>query len=97
MVRILLDKMQVRYQNTFVAGIDDLRDLRELRILRDRAKVRLEVALDMERRAAEHFKRNPAGFLAWKDAAASAVAAGRSFEDAQAAYSKALKASDASS
>ena len=92
MVRILLDKMQVRYQNTFVAGIDDLRDLRELRILRDRAKVRLEVALDMQRKAAEHYKGTPTGFQAWKKASESAIEAKRSFKDAQEAYSKALAA-----
>jgi len=71
-----------------VAGID------ELRVVRDRARVRLEVALDLEREAAEHFRNNLAAYDAWKSAAQSATEAEESLKAAQAEYSKALAAAE---
>ena len=65
--------------------------LDELRVKRDRAKVRLDVALAMEHEALERFSGNSTGYAAWKLTTEAANDARRSFEAAQAAYLECLK------
>jgi hypothetical protein len=64
----------------------------ELRVQRDRAKVRLDIALLMEQQARERFSVDSTGFAAWKQAVESADEARWSFDAAQATYLKALAA-----
>jgi len=64
----------------------------ELRVLRDRARVRVEVAELMEAQARRRFSDDSTQFVEWKMAMESAGEARRSFNEAEAQYRKALAA-----
>jgi hypothetical protein len=64
----------------------------ELRVIRDRAKVRLELALAMEQEAVESFRRDSRAYEAWRQAVEGAREAERSLEAAESEYQEALAA-----
>jgi hypothetical protein len=68
-----------------VMGID------QLRLKRDRAKVRVEVALEIEREALQHFVQDSTGFDAWQQAKEVAARARVELQSAQAALQEALR------
>ena len=63
----------------------------QLRLKRDRAKVRVEVALEMEREALRHFAQDPAGFDGWQQAKELAALAITELQSAQTAFQEALR------
>jgi hypothetical protein len=63
----------------------------QLRLKRDRAKVRVEVALEMEREALQHFVQDPTGFDAWQQAKEVTAQSRVELQSAQAALQEALR------
>jgi len=90
-VQDFYDKKRFGYQITLVAGID------ELRVMRDRAKVRMDVALEMERETLQRFAGDSTGFAAWKQATEAAAEAPCLFQSAESDYLEALAAGGVSS
>ena len=66
-----------------VQGLDQL-------VLRDRPKVRLDVAVALERAARQWFSADPTAFAGWTHATESSDEARRIFEAADAEYRRAL-------
>ena len=66
-------------------------EIDELRLKRDRAKVRVEIALDMERNALRHLAQDPSGFDDWQQAKEVAARARAELQSAQAALQEALR------
>ena len=64
----------------------------ELRVIRDRAKVRLELALAMEQEAVESFRRDSRAYEVWRQAVERAREVELSFEAAESEYQEALAA-----
>ena len=69
-----------------MAGIE------ELRMIRNRAQVRLEAALAVEQEAAESFRRDSRAYEAWRKAVEHTRDAERSLEAAEREYQEALAA-----
>jgi hypothetical protein len=74
-----------------VAGID------ELRVKRDRARIRMEIAAAMEAEALKRFSGDSRAFAAWKIAEESVTEARHLLETAEREYMEALAASGPSS
>ena len=66
-------------------------EIDELRLKRDRAKVRVEIAIDMERDALRHLAQDPAGFDDWQQAKEVAARASAELQSAQTALQEALR------
>jgi hypothetical protein len=66
-------------------------EIDQLRLKRNRAKVRVEIALEMEREALNHFAQDPAAFEAWQQAKEVAVQARVELQSAQMALQEALR------
>jgi len=66
-------------------------EIDQLRLKRDRAKVGVELALEMEREALQRLAQDPAGFDAWQQAKELAALAITELQSAQTALQEALR------
>jgi len=65
-------------------------EIDELRVMRDRARARLQIAVGLKDDALNHLSGDSTGFAAWRRAMDSTIDAQRSLEAAEREYLKAL-------